>query len=441
MEKYSKLVFILAIAWVVYFILYSRMVTNKLNGKKRTHGVQIFSNAEAIKLPSVSLFVRLTGMHIKRFYCDFLRTMVLFWPPSYGNLVVVLDEESQLDRKLAAIMEDHFAKYFPKRILKIVYESLPEGHETLLKLPWPKRDTGYNRQIWSSFYNDLYTNDTVIAWVDSDTAFSASVTDRSMYNGTKLRVIGTDCTLRRVKFARLCDKNVFFALGQAAVADFMLHFPIYIYRDTFANCRKFLIKRFKAQDFEEVYKSLSAHGLICPVTLVLNYAWHFERERYEWSLKICTASLDQYNRKFGGNAKIRPSDIRQILSDPQLSIHTGKPGSALASAQLILTSYCLSNKEAGITAEHCVNDADYNITNALTLLKYGRAPKTCVREMLEKCLDILRQHYRLVGSEIRSKKRVMNWSDVVLVETLVQDVNGKCPTIHTGSPRKRIPIV
>jgi hypothetical protein len=41
----------------------------------------------------VTLFMRMTGLHIKRFYCDFLRTAVLFWPALYGKLVLVLDSE------------------------------------------------------------------------------------------------------------------------------------------------------------------------------------------------------------------------------------------------------------------------------------------------------------------------------------------------------------
>jgi hypothetical protein len=145
--------------------------------------------------PPVTLFMRMTGMHVKRFYCDFLRTAVLFWPASYGKLVLVFDQESSLDHKLANILERQFHQFFPDRKLEILYEPLPMNYETLLKLPWPKRDTGYNRQIWSSFFNDLYTNDAVIAWVDSDTAISTSVTLNFMYYGTRLRVIGTDCTL------------------------------------------------------------------------------------------------------------------------------------------------------------------------------------------------------------------------------------------------------
>jgi hypothetical protein len=89
------------------------------------------------------------------------------------------------------------------------------------------------------------------------------------------------------------------------------------------------MRRYKARNFEEVYRNISSYGFICPVTTILNYAWHFERDRYDWSLKICSASLD----------------------------------------------------------------------------------------------DILRRHYNLVGSEIFQDKRRMEWSDVEIVEKLVEEVN------------------
>ncbi|XP_046864081.1 uncharacterized protein LOC124458004 [Xenia sp. Carnegie-2017] len=361
-------------------------------------------NTETSEALSVSLFMRLTSIHKKRFYCDFLRTMVLFWPSSYGMLVLVFDKESANDRALAKIVRAQFSRSFSDRILEIAFEPLPRNHDTLLKLPWRSRGTGYNRQIWSSFYIDLYTKSSIIAWVDSDSAFAAAVTRHSMFNGTRLRVIGTDCTLKESHFIRSCDKSVLLSLGLPAVSDFMLHFPVYIYRNTFKNCRKYLIKRHQSEDFEEVYKYISARSKICPVTTVLNYAWHFERDQYDWSFKICSGPLDKFNRRFQSKAKIRTEDIRPILANPQLSVHTGKPNSAFESAQLILTSYCLSNKEAGLKARHCINESDYQITNSLILFKYGRAPETCVGNMKGICLDILKRHYRLVGSEIKSKK-------------------------------------
>ncbi len=389
----------------------------------------------------VTLFMRMTGLHIKRFYCDFFRTSVLFWPASYGKLVLVFDEESSLDHKLAKILERQFKQFFPDRKLEILYEALPRNYTTLLKFPWPKRDTGYNRQIWSSFFNDLYTNDKVIAWVDSDTAFSTSVTRNSMYNGTRLRVIGTDCTLLKAEFARRCVESAEISIGLATVADFMLHFPVYIYRDTYVNCRKYLIRRYKARDFDEVYQNISSYGFICPVTTILNYAWHFERDRYDWNLKICRAPLDEYNKRFQPNAAIRPYDIQPVFADPQSSVHTGEPDSALDSAQLILASYCLSHKAAGHNLTFCTGKRDLPLRNNLILFKYGRAPETCIGDLRRTCLEVLWCHYNLVGSEIRENKRRMNWSDVEIVEKLANEINATCPIITNGSPGGKIPVV
>jgi hypothetical protein len=384
----------------------------------------------------VTLFMRMTGLHIKRFYCDFLRTAVLFWPALYGKLVLVFDQESLLDHKLVKIIQRHFDQFLPDRKLEILYEPLPINHETLLERPW--RGSGYNRQIWSSFFNDLYTNDTVIAWVDSDSAFCTSVTRNSMYNGTRLRVVGTDCTALR---SRIALKSTEISIGLPAVADFMLHFPIYIYRDTFANCREYLMRRYKARNFEEVYRNISAYGPIFPVTIVLNYAWHFERDRYDWNLKICSAPLDEYNKRFQPSATIRPYDIQPVMAAPQASVHTPNPGTAHRSAQLILASYCLSHKAAGHNLTFCTGKRDLPLSNNLILLKYARAPLTCNGSLTFTCLDVLQRHHNLVGSEILENKRRLEWSDLEIVEKLVKEINATCPVLYNGSRRGRIPIV
>jgi hypothetical protein len=88
--------------------------------------------------PPVTLFMRMTAwmlFTVKRFYCDFLRTAVLFWPASYGKLVLVFNQESSLDHELANILERQFHQFFPDRKLEILYEPLPMNYETLLKLP------------------------------------------------------------------------------------------------------------------------------------------------------------------------------------------------------------------------------------------------------------------------------------------------------------------
>ena len=82
----------------------------------------------------------------------------------------MLDEESQADQEFEEIVINHTRKHFPEYRLEVKYETLPKD-KPLLEFPGAPRSPGYNRQLWSSVFFDLYTNDSIIAWMDSDVAF------------------------------------------------------------------------------------------------------------------------------------------------------------------------------------------------------------------------------------------------------------------------------
>ena len=50
-------------------------------------------------LPKITLVSRTTSnpRFIKQFYCMYLRSVVLFWPGSYGGMAIVLDHDSTKD--------------------------------------------------------------------------------------------------------------------------------------------------------------------------------------------------------------------------------------------------------------------------------------------------------------------------------------------------------
>ena len=58
---------------------------------------------------------------------------------------------------------------------------------------------------------------------------------------------------------------------------------------------------------------------LSPVNIVLNYAWYFERDRYDWSFEI-TRNLTEYNEKFLKGYAIGPEYLRTILAEPQNSL-------------------------------------------------------------------------------------------------------------------------
>ena len=45
--------------------------------------------------------------HRARYYCDLFGSTVLFWPPSFGKTVIVLDKESQADHEFGEIVINH----------------------------------------------------------------------------------------------------------------------------------------------------------------------------------------------------------------------------------------------------------------------------------------------------------------------------------------------
>ena len=112
------------------------------------------SSSDTPRSPQITLLLRMPGKvmeHRARYYCDFFRSTVLFWPPSFGKTVIVLDEESQADHEFGEIVINHTRKHFPEYRLEVKYEALPKD-KRVLEFPGAPRSPGYNRQLWSSFF-------------------------------------------------------------------------------------------------------------------------------------------------------------------------------------------------------------------------------------------------------------------------------------------------
>ena len=178
---------------------------------------------------SITVFIRMAGklkLHRTRLYCDYFRTATLFWPPSFGKTVVLLDEESEQDHAFAKNVTTQIRKHFPDRKFEMHFEPLPQDQSILI---FENRRLGYSRQLWSSFFIDLYSNDSIIAWMDSDAAFITPVTEKSIFNGTRLRMLGCECTMR-LPIMQSWAHATEAVLGVPMVANFMTYFPVYLYR-------------------------------------------------------------------------------------------------------------------------------------------------------------------------------------------------------------------
>lgn len=135
---------------------------NKLVRKVSTSSTETISIQSTAELAStkattdipITLFVRMAGKlpdHRYRYLCDLFRTTVLYWPSSYGKIVLVLDDEARQDHEFGDKIISETKKYFPDRKLEVLYEALPK-HRSTLNFPGSLKSPGYNRQLWSSFF-------------------------------------------------------------------------------------------------------------------------------------------------------------------------------------------------------------------------------------------------------------------------------------------------
>ena len=384
--------------------------------------------------PSITLFVRMSGKlkkHRTRLYCDFFRTAVLFWPASFGKTVVVLDEESEQDHIFANSITSQIKQHFPDRKLEVAFESLPKDASVLNVRASSRKSAGYNRQLWSSFFIDLHTDDPIVAWMDSDVAFLTPVTKATIFNGSRIRILGSQCSMK-IQRVRTWANTTEIALGLPMVADFMTYFPVYIYRDTFTHCREYILKRFNTSNFEDAFrKSYNSAFLISPVNVVISYAWFFERDRYDWNLKIC-CELKSYNTRFPDGHKIKPHHTEDILSQPQTALHIDHTYLINTTYFLpnIFVSYCLSQRAADNQDAICSNrsfSADTNLVlfnHDLMKLNPGHE-SPCTGSKRNHCLESLERYYNQVGTDIKQGRK-MKWRDLETVERLVKKAGITC---------------
>ena len=218
------------------------------------------------------------------------------------------------------------------------------------------------------------------------------------------------------------------ALGLPMVADFMTYFPVNLYRDTFTHCREYILKRLNTSNFEEAFGMIHyGDNLISPVGVVISYAWFFEKDRYDWNLKICS-ELTLYNRRLPVGHKITPQDTEDILSQPQTAFHV--PYAKEPLLPNILISYCLSHEAAGNPQAMSFNHS-FSLAKNFVLFYHdlqsitpGETPCTANKKT-EHCLKVLDRHYKQVGLEI-TKGRKIQWKDFEAVETLAKEVDIIC---------------
>ena len=155
----------------VLFTIVNLRVT-KLNTE--TDDRQIYKH-----FPNMTLMVRTAGTPklIKQFYCMFLRTVDLFWPPMYGHMVLILDDKSANNAKFGDTIMKQMKTHYPEYNFKVFYEPLPTNKKIL---EGKGKNPSYTRQLWSQFFSHSYTNESIIAYMDTDVLIRTTISKENL---------------------------------------------------------------------------------------------------------------------------------------------------------------------------------------------------------------------------------------------------------------------
>ena len=393
---------------------------------------------------SVTLYVRTASSVLEfrtRFHCCLFKTLVLFWPPYLGKIVIVLDEEAKKENDVFVSEINEELKKFPGYKIDVKYEPLPSD-PNVLNFDGSRKSPGYNRQLWSSFLIDKHTEDPIIAWMDTDAAFVSPVTQSTIFKEGRLRVFGEASCQYKWGWVESWAQSVERALGLPMIADFMIYFPVYVHRDTITRCREFILKRFNTTNFEEAFKRFyhTDTGYISPVSVILSYAWYCEKNRYDWNIKV-NCDLETYNLRLPAQHEIQPSHV-DIFSSPQTAyhIHNTKFLTTRKSLHplsfLRNTSFCLVQTALGYGLQEVCQQ--FNVTsglnNMLMLFNHdshgdGRIKSgqtLCVGELESYCLDVLKRYIQEFADELREKNGTWDWQKFQAVAKVAESFKIIC---------------
>ena len=203
-----------------------------------------------------------------------LRSMSLFWPKN-SKVVVVLDKESEEDRKHGSTLNETTQN--KKLDLRVCYME-----------PYPQEmihHWGKMRMYMDMMHADLCTNATYVGFVDVDTLFTTAVTPSLILEDGKPVVTG------RIGDPRIpCwIESAAYILGRKQVMQCMHYFPVTFKTAHIREFRQYVAK-LHGKDFKQVISEtthkLNIHwSCYCHYSTMCNYMWYYHRNEYAWHLQ------------------------------------------------------------------------------------------------------------------------------------------------------------
>ena len=182
----------------------------------------------------------------------------------------------------------------------------------------------------------------------------------------------------------------------------------------------------QVDSFEEAFGNLGVG--ISPVNVIMNYAYFFEHDRYDWHLDVGN-NLENYNSQFIPRGfEIKPNET---VSEVHVTVHDGY---FQLSPNPLLQGYCIAKRYTGLLPDGCKqfeNVTNFYLFEFETKPYVGHMKTWCSRgKGYKDCTERIEAHYNNTVKYYNSVydlslKRVRN------VEEAAERMNISCPRVFS----------
>ena len=377
----------------------------------------------------IELTVRMpsTKKMVSRLFCSLLRSAVLFWSTRYGAINLILDESAKNDPYFPQ-QEEKLGDLFS---YKIVYEKNPQNIPRFMYATTHVfSNMGYMQQLYSSFLMDLYTNASIIAWVDTDTMFTTVVTDRKIMNDDGRLIVKGMNNFNKSEhhWIDAWDDHTWATIGHPMVADFMIYFPIFIFASTIKNCREYIMLRYQRDSFEDAFVDATIQGPRtsnpCPVCTIMSYAFYFEYNLYDWHIDLGASNLQDYNERF--QKPLPKLTAKDITPELHLTIHSQRHYPNFTKQLARATCYIqgLQNHIISSKCKEVIREINKLLFQFSTMPDINHFNTWC--KNAQKCHAIVRSH----EYDVRNTKPI-SWTRLSKLDHIARShYNVSCPILN-----------
>ncbi len=247
--------------------------------------------------PRTVLLTRTTTHHVEELRNVLFPSMQLYWPADFGELVIALDAESDVNLANEINANTSWINAQSPIPVSAVLEQLPSDYKHVF--PGLMRTSGYDRQQWSNFYCEKLVHLDVkwVGIIDTDTEFFAPVVPSTIsMDGERLRTIGRR-NGRVLSGRKVGDGTQAWSRGTemalnttGQLATFMINFPVWYHKDTFYKARQHIAQH---EDFDSVFSRIArVEGFYSQFNILGNYIYLFEHDRYDFHIQCNDGAVD-----------------------------------------------------------------------------------------------------------------------------------------------------